>query len=112
MTWFLSAALVMTQTAPAGLFDWAEARIGNAAPTPTANMRRLRVTFNICSSLGKTDRAGRERVLSHSMESLRQQIMVCATVGVSRVKKVTGEVSRRVGIAVRTGGIALMPVRR
>jgi hypothetical protein len=51
MTSFSLAALVMTNTAPAASLDWAEARVGSTAPTPTAKMRRLRVTFNICCSL-------------------------------------------------------------
>src|SRR5271163_4072805 len=46
----------MTKTAPV-LLDWAEARLGSATLTPTANIKRLRVTLNICSSFwvsGKT----------------------------------------------------------
>jgi hypothetical protein len=35
---------------PVALLGCAEARVGIAVPTPTANMRRLRVTFNICCS--------------------------------------------------------------
>src|SRR5271170_5792167 len=98
MTSFLLASLDMTKTAPVAFLGCAEARIGNAAPTPTANIKRLRVTFNICSSLGRQIARDRGGALSDSMESpSRTQLRDCATVGASGDRKVTREMELSLG---------------
>jgi len=89
MTSFSLASLFMTKTAPAASLDWAEARVGIAAPTPTANIRRLRVTFNICCSLRKTRCARREGASRDRMDHAFGTYRFCATVGVAVVGKVT-----------------------
>src|ERR1700730_702 len=98
MTSFSLASLFMTKTAPTESLDCAEARVGNAAPTPTANIKRLRVTFNICSSLERQIARDRGRALSDSMESpWRTNLRDCATVGASGDRKVTWEMELSLG---------------
>ena len=98
MTSFLLASLDMTKTAPVALLGCAEARGGNVAPTPTANIKRLRVTFNICNSLERQIARDRGAALSDSMESpWRTHLRDCATVGASGDRKVTREMELSLG---------------